>query len=239
MTYNTSETIRTFLQEKRYLQNVSPRTIILYESCLKAFAEAMGSIEDVKKRVVELRSRGISPVTVNTYLRHVKCFYLWQGREWTIPWLKEEEKLLKVLSPAQFQALLHWRPEGSRVRNLRRAHLIALTILSTGLRASEVLSVLKEDIDCDQLVIKVRGKGGKERQVPFCTELRKALWRHYVKVSPFHFVFGTNRNTKLSVRNFERDLKILGKLVGIERLHPHGLRHCFEINYNGISTSLR
>ena len=61
----------------------------------------MDSIEQVKARIVELRKKGLSPVTVNTYVRHVKAFYLWQGREFKLKPLLEEQKILPTLSPEQ------------------------------------------------------------------------------------------------------------------------------------------
>lgn len=232
MTYEFSEQIRAFLQEKKYLENVSNHTIVLYETSFKKFYNAINSLEDIKKRVVELREAGKdNPVSVNTYLRHIKCFYLWQGKEWKLPWLKEEAKLIQTLSADSVSTLLRHKPKG---RNLTRAHLVALTILDTGLRASEVLGLTKEDIDLDSLVFRVRGKGGKHRLVPFSSELRKSLFRYIqrqVVIQP-RFLFGTNNNTTVSVRNLERDFKVLGQKCGITgRFHPHGLRHFFAINY--------
>ena len=59
----------------------------------------MDSLKVVKERVVALRERGCNPVTVNTYLRHIESFYLWQEKEWKIPWLKEEQKILASGKP--------------------------------------------------------------------------------------------------------------------------------------------
>ena len=55
--------------------------------------------------------RGVSPVTVNTYLRPIKCYFLWKELDWKLPWLKEEPKILQTLSPAQVKTLLQWRPK--------------------------------------------------------------------------------------------------------------------------------
>ena len=227
-TYRLSEDIRAFLQEKKYLENISTRTIVLYESCFRAFAGALEPHE-LQGRVVELRSRGVSPITVNTYLRHIKCYYGWKGLEWKIPKLKEEQKALSVLSPTQMKSLLSFRPVGV---NLKRAHLVCLTILDTGLRASEVLGLTTENIDLDNLVFRVHGKGGKHRLVPFSTELCKSIFRH-LKSIPKSYIFGTKNNTKVSVRNLERDFKVLGDKIGINgiRFSPHTFRHTFAVSY--------
>ncbi len=77
MTCEFSEDIRAFLQEKRFLQNVSPKTILLYESSFKAFADALEP-RQILGRVVELRERQASASTVNTYLHHLNCYYHWK-----------------------------------------------------------------------------------------------------------------------------------------------------------------
>lgn len=228
MTYQFSESIRAFLQEKKYLQNVSLETIVLYETSFKAFY-GCDSIEDIKKRVVELRERGIKPVSVNTYLRHMKTYYLSLGKEWKLPWLKEEEKLLEILSADGIRSLMQFRPSGI---NQTRAWLVCLTILSTGLRASEVLGIQMKKVNLDEMSIQVMGKGGKERLVPFCGELRKHLFRYITRnrASKGVYLYGTKNDTQVSVRNLERDMKILGDKVGVS-LRPHSLRHAFAVNY--------
>jgi integrase/recombinase XerD len=230
MGYEFSEEIRAFLQEKRYLQNISPKTITLYESCFKAFNGATDSIEDVKERIVVLRTRNVSPVTVNTYLRHIKCFYKWKGKDWKIPWLKEEQKILQTFSPEHIKKFLSYTP--SRKLGERRIHALVCLLLDTGLRISEGLSLTKEDIDFDNLVLRVLGKGNKHRLVPVSSELRKILWRYMQRPTP-KFVFGTKNNTQITVRNFLRDFKKLGKKLHVTgvRVSPHTLRHTFAVNY--------
>ena len=239
MGYEFSDEIRAFLQEKLFLQNVSPRTIILYESSFKAFHGATENLEAVKARVVQLRERGVGPVTVNTYLRHIKCFYRWKGLEWRLPWLKEEQKILSTLNPAHVNRLLCYRP--STKLGDRRIHAIVCLLLDTGLRISEALSLRKEDVNFESLVLKVLGKGNKHRYVPFSHELRKILWRYAHQFSTTRFVFGTKKNTMVTVRNLERDFQMLGHKCGITgvRFSPHTLRHTFAVNYlkRGVSYS--
>jgi integrase/recombinase XerD len=95
--------------------------------------------------------------------------------------------------------------------------MVALTILDTGLRISECLSLTHGDVNFDTCTLRIQGKGGKERLVPFSMELRKALFK-YVKRSSNQlggYVFQTRSGTNLTVRNFQRNFKALGKNVGI------------------------
>lgn len=193
----------TFLKEKKYLQNVSPRTIELYAYSFQAFAGALDSEEQIKQRVCEMRDRGLSPVTVNTYLRHLKCYYLWQKKPWTIPALKEKQTILATFSSEQIKRVIYWKPVR---RGHARIHALALTALDTGLRIDELLSLTRPDLDFDNLCIRVHGKGDKERLVPMSIELRKLLWRHLGR-HHYPFVFPGSDGGKMNQRNALRDFK--------------------------------
>jgi len=65
-----------FTRERQFIRNVSPRTLEAYQWAWKAFAPALSlkdhvSKADVLQRIEELRSGGLSPVSINTYLRSV------------------------------------------------------------------------------------------------------------------------------------------------------------------------
>ena len=113
-------------------------------------------MDQMKERIVELRTGGLAAVSVNTYLRHVKSYYLWQGKEFTLKPLKEEQKLLATLSPEQIGRIVSGKPAG---RNETRVRMIALTALDTGMRIQEVLNLRRTDVDFDNLVFRVHGKG--------------------------------------------------------------------------------
>ncbi len=216
-----------FLQERKYLQNVSPKTLYTYGCAFKAFGP-VNTRQTIMERITELRQRGLSAISVNCYLRHMRAFWKWQGLELKIPKLREEQKILETLNQGHLLSLIQFRPTGT---NIRRAWLVALTILSTGLRISETLGLRREDCDLDGMTFKVLGKGGKERVVPFCAELRKRLYREVLKHENHSYIFGTKVGTRVSVRNFERDLKHLGEVIGIGHLAPHQLRHTFACEY--------
>jgi integrase/recombinase XerD len=107
-------------------------------------------------------------------------------------------------------------------------------LLDCGLRAAEALRLTRQDVDFDNLVLKVLGKGNKQRLVPMSMELRKLLWRHQQRLaSHLRLMFGTYNDTEVSVRNFERDLKKIGKQLDITgvRFSPHTFRHTFAVSY--------
>ena len=106
-----------------------------------------------------------------------------------------------------------------------------MVMLDSGLRISEALGLTGKSVDFENLVIKVKGKGGKERLVPMSPELRKNLYRYAKDKEGLLFV--TRTKTPVSVQNFQRDFKVLCGAIGIKgvRCSPHTLRHSFAVNY--------
>lgn len=222
-------TVQDFINERKWLKNVSPKTLAWYRDSFKAF-EGCETEAAFKARIGELRGRGVAAVSVNSWLRCVNAYLKWRSIEYKLPRLKEEQKILQTLSPVQVKAVLGFKPTGV---NLTRAHTVNCLLLDTGLRISEALSLAPEDIDYDSLVLKVVGKGGKHRLVPFSFELRRILYKFSVKTRPRRYFFGTKNDTKLTTRNMHRDLSELGKRLRIAgvRFLAHTMRHTFAVNY--------
>ena len=94
-------------------------------------------------------------------------------------------------------------------------------MLDTGLRPSEMLNLQRDDIDFSNLILKVLGKGRKERLVPFSPELRKRLF----------LAFAGFGGTCWEKRNSTTSLYLLQDKVGLPRFGWHRLRHTFATNY--------
>jgi hypothetical protein len=58
-----------FIRERQYLKAVTSKTLIWYKSSFKAFENALDSKQAVMQRIADLRERGVSPVSINSYLR--------------------------------------------------------------------------------------------------------------------------------------------------------------------------
>ncbi|HEY1759488.1 MAG TPA: tyrosine-type recombinase/integrase [Bryobacteraceae bacterium] len=222
-----------FIMERRYLKNVSAKTVAWYEHSFKAFEGALDNRTTMVARITELRQRGVAAVSVNTYLRCINAYFRWLHEEHKhellrLPKLKEEQKVLATFSPQHVTALTHHRPKG---RNAVRAWMISLVMLDCGLRASEALGLRRQDLDFENLVVRVHGKGNKERLLPMSIELRKHLLRYTRERDGY--IFSTRTGTVVTVRNFQRDLNELCQRLGISgvRTSPHTLRHTFAAGY--------
>jgi integrase/recombinase XerD len=206
-------TVQQFITERQYLTNVTPKTVAWYGDSFKAFQDALHSEAAIKRRIVDLRTRGIAATSVNSWLRCVNAFLKWSQAGFKIPKLKEEQKILATLNPEQMGRLIAFKPKGI---NQARTHTAALLMLDGGYRISELLGLPFEGCDFDNLVVKVRGKGNKHRLVPLSLNMRKVLYRYSVKHSgPGRLLFGTRNNTLVTVRNFERDFKAIGAKLSI------------------------
>ncbi len=107
--------------------------------------------------------------------------------------------------------------------------------MDTGCRISEALGVRISDIDLDNLLVILDGKGRKQRIVPFSFELRRAIFRYCqeTKRPPDHLLFASRNGTALGRRTVLRDVKLLCKRLGFEPpvRTLHAFRHTFALNY--------
>ena len=212
-----SELFEEFKTERRYLQNVSPKTLEWYTYSFRAFradfegvAIATQCIKQALKRgVANLASSALQPSSINDYVRAMNAFLRWCHTEGhlseliKIGYLKEERKIIQTFSPQQVKALLSWKP---RAFSEHRLHALVATLLDCGLRIQEALELRREQVDLENLLVKVKGKGEKHRIVPMSFELRRVLHRWLGK-HKFGLVFPTLQGREQNQRNMLRDLE--------------------------------
>ena len=120
--------------------------------------------------VVSVRQRGVKPVSCNTYIKALNAFCLWPHEEGhllerlQLPMLKVEQRIVKTLSDPSMQALLGQKPKRF---DQWRLHALVCLLLDAGLRIEEALTLRRDDLDFDNLLVTVFGKGRKERRIPF------------------------------------------------------------------------
>jgi site-specific recombinase XerD len=82
-----------------------------------------------------------------------------------------------------------------------------VTLLDTGLRIDEVLGLERSNVDLQGLMLRVRGKGNRERLVPISLECRRRLYLWLKSAAASSFVFCTRVGHRLTARNVYRDIK--------------------------------
>src|SRR5713226_6943608 len=99
-------------------------------------------------------------------------------------------------------------------------------------RSGEALTLRWADVDFDNMLLKLHGKGAKDSLVPFSCELRRHLWR-WKSLSKWDLVFPTLQGQHMGWRNELRGVKRLCKRLGIvvPARTIHAFRHTFAVNY--------
>ncbi len=234
------ELFEQFLKDKIFLCNLSPRTIDSYRQAFAAFVKHKGELSKtgLKNFVINMREAGLSPGGCNVYIRSINSFLTWLHENGhceplRIKQLPKPQTVIKVFSEQHIQALIRFKPKDQYEK---RIHTLICLLIDTGARIDEGLSAQVSNVDLDNLIVKVRGKGNKERLLPISVEMRKILWvyitRHRFKV-PSDYLFPTRDGNKMEYKNALRDIKAICKTLGVEgvRLSPHGFRHFFSCNY--------
>jgi site-specific recombinase XerD len=190
------------------------------------------------------QQRGLSGHTINTYMRSIRAFWSWLVSEEIIgtnPFSKLKipkppKKVMVTFSSYQIESLLGVM-SGSIDGN--RDAVIVLTLLDTGLRVNEMINLKLADVWLEQGLIKVLGKGNKERLVPIGKQVRKLLWRYINQYRPepaspnIDNLFLNRNGRPLTKNRLDSIMKRYGKIAGLTgvRCSPHTLRHTFAINY--------
>lgn len=104
-----------------------------------------------------------------------------------------------------------------------RNRSIILTLLDTGVRNTELISLKRTDIDLVNRHIKVLGKGNKERLIPFSPRTASSIFSHLATSDGDPFPL-----TRTSLSQY---IRRLGKRAGVLGAHPHKFRHTFAVNY--------
>ncbi|EIC83510.1 site-specific tyrosine recombinase XerD [Serratia sp. M24T3] len=159
---------------------------------------------------------------------------------------KLPQRLPKDLSEAQVESLLA-APSTDIPLELRDKSMLEL-LYATGLRVSELVGLTLSDISLRQGVVRVIGKGDKERLVPLGEEAVYWLENYFEHGRPWllngqslDIVFPSNRSQKMTRQTFWHRIKHYAVLAGIdaEKLSPHVLRHAFATHLLNHGADLR
>lgn len=235
-------------------RGASPNTVSAYRRDLTEYSRflaerGLSSVEDVSRDdvtgfVSALRQRGLAPSSIERKVAAVKGFHKFLVREGVtenhptarVPLPKVPKRLPDVLSIEQAERLLA-QPFPDSPAGLRDRALLEV-LYGCGLRAGEVVGLDLMDLDLEGGVMRVFGKGSKERLVPIGGLALSAL-DAYLRAGRPHLrpkasvtidgsaVFLSVRGRRMSRQVLHRAVSEYGRRVGLESLHPHTLRHSF------------
>jgi integrase/recombinase XerC len=242
----------------------SPATVAAYGRDLEqfqGFLEANGaSLETpaevtkahVRRFLKDLHLQRVAKSSVSRKLSTLRTFFKYLAKSGLVPANpvagvknpKQDSRHPKALNVDQALALME-AGAGDGPRALRDLALAEL-LYGSGLRISEALGLDIEDLELPSSVVRVMGKGSKERMAPLSDASRERL-RRYLGVrmefnaSPNeHALFLGDRGARLQRRQANRILERLAALAGLpEHVHPHMLRHSFATHLLESGADLR
>ena len=249
--------LRSFLDSLYIEKGLSKNTISSYKNDISSFSswcdkELLDLLKitdlNLNNYISNLFSTGLKSSSINRKISSIKHFYLFllkkkviknsPADEITTP--KQEKYLPTSMSEDEVESLLG-SPKSS-IKIERRDKAMIEILYATGMRISELVNLKLTDIDFNRSVLKVFGKGSKERLVPYGEKAAEAL-RIYLedrKKLDSKDVFLSNRGTRITRGAFWQRIKIYIKRENLKSsISPHTLRHAFATHLLNRGADLR
>ncbi|NCU88319.1 MAG: site-specific tyrosine recombinase XerD [Proteobacteria bacterium] len=249
--------LRSFLDSLYIEKGLSKNTVSSYKNDISSFSswcdkEHLDRLKitdlNLNNYISNLFSIGLKSSSINRKISSIKHFYLFllkkkviknsPADEITSP--KQEKYLPTSMSEDEVESLLG-SPKSS-IKIERRDKAMIEILYATGMRISELVNLKLTDIDFNRSVLKVFGKGSKERLVPYGEKAAEAL-RIYLedrKKLDSKDVFLSNRGTRITRGAFWQRIKIYIKRENLKSsISPHTLRHAFATHLLNRGADLR
>jgi len=249
--------LRSFLDSLYIEKGLSKNTVSSYKNDIASFSswcdkEHLDRLKitdlNLNNYISNLFSIGLKSSSINRKISSIKHFYLFllkkkviknsPADEITTP--KQEKYLPTSMSEDEVESLLG-SPKSS-IKIERRDKAMIEILYATGMRISELVNLKLTDIDFNRSVLKVFGKGSKERLVPYGEKAAEAL-RIYLedrKTLDSKDVFLSNRGTRITRGAFWQRIKIYIKRENLKlSISPHTLRHAFATHLLNRGADLR
>jgi integrase/recombinase XerC len=246
------------------LQNASPHTLRNYESDLAQFLDYFSPPEstppdpsaisalDLREWLGSLYDRELDRVSIRRKLAAVRSLFRFLLREGIVATNaarlvrtpKAPKRLPAVPTAEQTNSLIDGIAQTEIDRPYPARDLLLFELLyGCGVRVAELVGLNLDDIDRGEKWIRVRGKGRKERQVPYgakaAAALEKYLATRRAKLDE-RALFVNHRGVRLSDRGARQIVKFYARtLAGDSSLHPHSFRHAYATHLLADGADLR
>ena len=249
--------LRSFLNYLLVDKGLSNNTVKAYEADISSLFQWLDT-EDLKYNNLQedhinqyisfLFQRKMRSSSVNRKISSIKSFYIFLVKrnfvknsplnDLVTP--KQEKYLPESMSEAEVNKLLNSPDVSNKIENRDKAMIEML--YATGMRISELVNLKITDVDMKRCVVKVFGKGSKERLVPFGETALDSL-RSYLnerEQSSSKEIFLSNRGKKMTRVAFWQRVKIYLIRENLKNsISPHTLRHAFATHLLNRGADLR
>lgn len=250
--------IESFLDSLYIEKGLSQNTVQSYKNDITSFAfwvdESINlplvriSKIDINKYIAQLFKNGLKSSSVNRKISTIKSFFIFLLKKKhilvspveDIEMIKQEKYLPISMSEKEVELLLE-SPNLDSFIGIRDRAMIEM-LYATGMRVSELINLKITDIDHNRLVVKVMGKGSKERLIPY-GEVASDYLNLYLKNRKeinSNEIFLSNRGKKITRSAFWNRIKLYLKKENLkESISPHTLRHAFATHLLNRGADLR
>lgn len=250
--------LTTYLDHLRIERGLSINSIESYQRDLGKFLTILSEKSltfssltdaDISAVVGDLKSSGLAPTSINRFLSSIKGFYKYCEREYQISspmsdinQFKVARKLPKALSVDEVTRLIESTNNPADPASLRDRAILEI-LYGTGARVAELVGIDINDISTDDFdgevitILKLRGKGSKERLVPLGKFALVALDNYLVRLRPAllahnsqneRALFLNARGMRLTRQSAWSTVLKSAKATGLEgRVSPHVFRHSY------------
>ena len=249
--------LRSFLNYLLVDKGLSNNTVKAYEADISSFFQWLDN-EDLKYKNLQedhinqyisfLFQRKMRSSSVNRKISSIKSFYIFLVKrnflknsplnDLVTP--KQEKYLPESMSEAEVDKLLNSPDVANKIENRDKAMIEML--YATGMRISELVNLKITDVDMKRCVVKVFGKGSKERLVPFGEKALDSL-KSYLnnrERSSSKEIFLSNRGKKMTRVAFWQRVKVYLIRENLKNsISPHTLRHAFATHLLNRGADLR
>ena len=246
--------LKSILDQKNY----SKKTFENYNRDLNKFFKFLNDykIKDIKKITKETvrlyflkqKNNNISNRTLGRYYSSLNSFFIYSiEHEYIgvnplkfIDYPKYTKKIPEYIYDCQLEKLLNEKTSENVEIELRNKLIIHL-LLDTGVRVSELVNIKVRDIDVEERIIKVFGKGSKERFVFFTSKTKELLINYFIKRKEKAITDNlliNYKGEKLTERSVQKIIKLVGEKIGLD-IHPHLLRHTFATDLLNKGADIR
>ena len=256
--YKKDQSLRSFFTFLYVEKGLSKNTIEAYSNDINGFLNWLNkrNIQDYKEiselvvneYVAYLFNKALKSSTVNRKISSLKSFYLFLIKKKII----SSSPLSEIITPKKDHHLPSSMSEDEVERLLRSPNIeldlenrdkaMIEMLYATGMRISELINLKITDIDLERSVLKVLGKGSKERLIPFGEKALDSLNSYLAKrkKSLAKEVFISNRGKKMTRTGFWQRIKIYLSREGLkDSISPHTLRHAFATHLLNRGADLR
>ena len=263
MLNNPTKALTHFIKYVQLEKNFSVHTVREYEADVRQFLhfleqEGVYCLTDVeylhaRLYVTKLYEENMARTSISRKISSIRSFFRYLNREGELddaPFRslyhpKKEERLPSFFYEEELQQLFA-ASSGTDAKSIRNMAILEL-LYATGIRVSECVSIEMNQIDFAYSILRVMGKGRKERIVPFGQYAHEALQRYVNEVRPelmkdkdHQYLFVNMRGGELTARGVRHILKEMMEKASLHsKIYPHMLRHTFATHLLNNGADLR